>query len=137
MSHLEKFDEDFPLFIEAGFIAIKQLDEPGSRRLFTAARRLRPRNTAPFMGAAFICLNKLELDEAIELYSFVVEVEPENWMAWAFYGLSLCLKKENVPLGKEYLQKAYDNTPEEHVKNLAKSGLDWIDEELGSELNKG
>ena len=56
---LEDFRHDFALLIEAGFVAVKQLDELSARRLFEAAQVLRPDSTAPQIGLGYIALNKL------------------------------------------------------------------------------
>ena len=61
---LKDFKEDFALFIEAGFIAIKQLDEITARRLFKAAELLNPDNPASQLGLGYVALNKLQINEA-------------------------------------------------------------------------
>jgi predicted Zn-dependent protease len=49
-SLLDGFKDDYALFIEAGFVAIKQLDEIAARRLFKAAELLNPENPASQLG---------------------------------------------------------------------------------------
>ncbi len=48
------FKEDFPLLIEAGFIAVKQLDEISASRIFNAAQAINPHSTAPQIGLGYI-----------------------------------------------------------------------------------
>ena len=57
-----EFKEDFSLLIEAGFVAVKQLDETSSIRIFQAAQALSPQSTAPQIGMGYIALNKLDVD---------------------------------------------------------------------------
>ena len=68
---LAEFKEDFALFIEAGFIAVKQLDETSASRLFDAAQVLSPDHSAPKIGLGYIALNKLEVKQATKIFEEV------------------------------------------------------------------
>ncbi len=78
---LQDFQSDFALLIETGFIAVKQLDEIGAKRIFYAAQALRPESSAPRIGLGYIALNKLEIKEASQIFEKIVAEEPENYLA--------------------------------------------------------
>ena len=78
---LNDFKQDFALLIEAGFIAVKQLDETSASRIFNAAQVMSPESTAPQIGLGYIALNKLEVKEATKIFEEVIKQEPENHLA--------------------------------------------------------
>ncbi len=127
---LEDFRHDFALLIEAGFVAVKQLDEVSARRLFEAAQVLRPDSTAPQIGLGYIALNKLEIKEASTIFEAVVEKEPENYLAQAFLGISYLLIKAKRKRGEELISDAAEKTTDPTVKNLCSLSLDWADKDL-------
>ena len=59
--HLNKFKDDFFLFLEAGFIAVNQADEDAAVKLFKAAQLLDPQQSLPQIGFGYLHLHKLEL----------------------------------------------------------------------------
>ena len=63
MEDLSKYDDDFFLFLEAGFIAINQADEDAAVKLFKACELLRPENSLIKVGMGYMHLHKLELNE--------------------------------------------------------------------------
>ena len=93
---LQEFNSDFPLLIEAGFLAVKQLDEISARRIFEAARTLRPESSAPMIGLGYIDLNKLEIKTASKIFEDVVAKEPENYLAQTFLGICYLLVKSKM-----------------------------------------
>ncbi len=130
----QEFDEDFALLIEAGFIAIKQLDEMSAKKIFQAAQIIRPDSQIPKMGIASIALNKLELKEAIRLYGEVLEKEPQNHTAQVFLGLSYLFSKNNPGYqkkGEKLIRETLEKTDEPIVKQLGISGLEWLEKEKG------
>jgi len=127
---LDGFKEDFPLLVEAGFVAVKQLDEAGARHLFNAARVLNPKSTAPKIGLGYIALNKLEIQEAIKIFREVTEEEPDNQLAQTFLGISYLLTKGDRPKGTELIEKARKATQDPTVENLGKIALEWAEKDL-------
>jgi len=90
---LQEFKEDFSLLIEAGFIAVKQLDETSATRIFNAAQAMSPNSTAPQLGLGYIALNKLEMKEATKIFETIIKQEPENYLAQTFLGICFILSK--------------------------------------------
>lgn len=127
---IKKFEEDFPLLIELGFIAVKYGNEEMSKNLFMCAETLNPESAAPKMGKAYIHLNKLELKEAIKLYQEVIEEEKDNQMARMFLGICHVLEKKDVEKGEKLIEEALANAEDDTVKNLGKTSLNWIKKEF-------
>lgn len=88
---LAEFKDDFAMLIEAGFVAVKQLDEVSANRIFQAAQMISPTSTAPQIGLGYIALNKLELKEATRIYEEVTGNEPDNLLAQMFFRHLLCV----------------------------------------------
>lgn len=126
------YNDDFALFIEAGFVAVKQLDEKGARQVFHAAHIIRPDDPTPAIGLGYIALNKLETKEAAEIFTKVVEKHPEHYLAKTFLGMTYLLSKNKQAEGKKLIKEAMKKTDDETVKNLGKIALDWSDTDLGS-----
>jgi tetratricopeptide (TPR) repeat protein len=129
---LDKFQEDFPLFIEAGFIAVKQWDEAAARGLFEAARLLRPESVASKIGFGYIYLNKLELNEASKCFREVIAVEPDNYLSVCLLGFCHLLNKKepNEAEGKRLINEAIEKTKDPTVVNLGKVALKWYEVEV-------
>jgi len=90
---MQEFKDDFTLLIEAGFIAVKQLDETSATRIFNAAQVINPESTAPQIGLGYIALNKLEVKEATKIFEDIIKKEPENHLAQTFLGICFLLTK--------------------------------------------
>lgn len=127
---LSAFDEDFALFIEAGFIAVKQMDEPSARKLFFAAQALKPEHPAPSVGLGYIALNRLEIADAVEHFEEVLEKDPEHHLARAFLGIAYLLKKPTRDKGREMIKIALESTDDPTVVNLCKVTAQWADKDL-------
>lgn len=127
---LDQFKDDFALMIEAGFVAVKQLDEISAMRLFQAAQMLEPESPAPQIGLGYIALNKLEVAKATEIFKGVLAVEPDHHLAQAFLGLCYMLKKGNRKQGEELVNKVLEETDDETVVNLCKVSMEWSKKEL-------
>lgn len=127
---LEDFQHDFALLIEAGFVAVKQLDEISARRLFEAAQVLRPESTAPKIGLGYIALNKLEVKEASAAFEEVIKEEPDNYLALAFLGISYLLVKAKRKRGEELINEANEKTDDPTVNNLCNIALEWAERDL-------
>lgn len=126
----EMKEEDFSLLIEAGFVAVKQLDESSSTRIFHAAQMLSPKNTAPKIGLGYIALNKLEVKESTRIFEEVVEQEPDNYLAVTFLGMSYLLDKLKRKKGEKLIREAMEKTDDPTVKNLGKIALEWGEKDL-------
>jgi len=91
--HLKIYDEDFPLFVEAGFVAIKQCDEQSAIRLFSAAYMLRPDHAAPHLGLGYLYLNLQQLDRAIACLERSLQRDPSLALTKALLGGAFVLSK--------------------------------------------
>lgn len=129
-SVLDDFKEDFALLIESGFIAVKQLDEICSRRLFEAAAVLDPESSIPKIGLGWIALNKLEVKEATKIFLEIVKKEPENELAQTFLGIAYMLNKDKRQEGEQLIQDAMERTEDDTIKNLCSISLEWCDKDL-------
>lgn len=133
-SLLQEFKEDFSLLIEAGFIAVKQLDETSAIRIFNAAQAISPNNTAPQIGMGYIALNKLDVKEAAKIFEEVVKKEPENYLAQTFLGICCLLNKPKRKRGEKLIRDAMGKTTDPTVKNLGEVSLEWAEKDLKKEL---
>jgi hypothetical protein len=122
----EELKNDFPLLIEAGFVAVNQRDEDSAKKLFKAAQLLEPESTAPRIGFGFIALNKLELDIAQKEFNDVLKKDTEHQLARAFLGITLCFNPKTRAEGKKLIEEAMSKTDDPHVKNLGSISLEWL-----------
>lgn len=127
---LENFNSDFPLFIEAGFIAVKQLDEISATRIFNAAQLINPNSTAPQIGLGYIALNKLDLKEAVRHFDAVIKKEPDNNLAITFYGICLLLNKQKRAEGEKLIKQVISKSDDPTIKSLGEIALKWADNDL-------
>ncbi|MGM0439573.1 MAG: tetratricopeptide repeat protein [Chlamydiota bacterium] len=127
---LQPFQEDFKLMVEAGFMAVKQLNEDHAKKLFNAAQLLRPDDVNPQIGLGYIHLNKMEHKPAVEIFSKVCEKESENYLAQAFLGMAYLLSKKTNDKGEELLKDAKQKSDNPTVANLADVSLEWNRKDL-------
>lgn len=125
---LEQVDEDYPLLIEAGFVAVTQADEDCAKKLFRAAKVLRPKSTAWQLGFGYIALNKLEVKEAYRIFKKIVGEEDNNYLAKTFLGLSHLLLKKDRKEGEDLIREAMDKSDDSAVQHLGDVSLKWMDE---------
>jgi tetratricopeptide (TPR) repeat protein len=130
MGKLEQFQSDFALLLEAGFIAVKQLDEISALRLFNAAQAVNPTSTAPQIGLGYIALNKLDLKEAVRLFKKVIDKEPENHLAQTFYGICLLLNKQKREEGEKLIHDIINKSDDPTIKALGEVSLEWAEKDL-------
>ena len=130
---LEDFKDDFALLIEAGFVAVKQLDETSASRIFNAAQVMSPDSTAPQIGLGYIALNKLELKEATKIFEAVIKKEPDNHLAQTFLGICFLLNKPKRKKGEKMIQEAMGKATDPTIKNLGKISLEWAEKDLAKE----
>lgn len=124
------FKEDFSMLIEAGFIAVKQLDETSATRIFQTAELLNPGHAAPKIGMGYIALNKLEVKQATKIFEEVVAKEPEHWLAQTFLGICLLLTKPKRKKGEKLIKEAMAQTTDPTIRNLATISLEWAEKDL-------
>lgn len=127
---LEPFQRDYALFIEAGFVAVKQLDELSATRLFRAAELLQPDNPAAQVGLGYIALNKLEIRKAIDIFGRVVEAQPDHHLAKVFLGMAHLMKKDERPKGESLIKEAMKQSDDPSVLHLGEVALQWADKDL-------
>jgi predicted Zn-dependent protease len=130
---LSEFKADFALMIEAGFVAVKQLDETSSTRIFNAAQLINPTSSAPQIGLGYIALNKLEVKEATRIFEEVTQKEPENYLAQVFLGIAYLLNKTKRKKGEKIIQEAVAKTDDPTIKNLGSLSLEWLEKDLKKE----
>lgn len=127
---LNEFKEDFSLLIEAGFVAVKQLDETSATRIFQAAQSLSPKNTAPQIGIGFIALNKLEIKESTRIFERITQFEPDNHLAQMFLAISFLLTKGKHKKGEKLIQETMGKTTDPTIKSLGAISLEWAQKDL-------
>lgn len=127
---LEEFKEDYALFIEAGFIAVKQLDEIAARRLFKAAELLNPDNPASQLGLGYIALNKLQVTEATKIFEAILKKDPQHHLAEALLGICFLLTKGKLKKGEKMILEAQEKSNDPTIKNLATVCMDWAKKDL-------
>lgn len=129
-SLLNQFKDDFALFIEAGFIAVKQLDEIAARRLFKVAELLNPDNPASQLGLGYIALNKLQVSEATKIFEAILKKDPDHYLAQALLGVCYLMTKNKNKKGEKLIADAKANCDDPTIKNLADVCLDWSNTDL-------
>lgn len=127
---LHEFKEDFSLLIEAGFVAVKQLDETSATRIFQAAQALNPDSTAPQIGLGYISLNKLEIKQATKVFEDVTKKEPDNFLAQTFLGICFLLSKPKRKKGEKLILEAMEKTDNPSIRNLGEVSLEWANKDL-------
>lgn len=130
---MQDFKDDFPMLIEAGFIAVKQLDEMSATRIFHAAEAISPGNSAPKIGLGYIALNKLEIKQATKIFEDVLKDDPDNHLAETFLGICFLLTKPKRKKGEKIIEEVIRKTEDPTVKNLGKISLEWADKDLKKE----
>lgn len=127
---IKTFKEDYALFIEAGFIAVKQLDEVAARRLFKAAELLNPDNPASQLGLGYIALNKLQVTDAIKIFEGILEKDPGHHLAESLLGVCYLLTKNKRKKGEQLILNAKEKTLDPTIKNLADVCMEWSEADL-------
>lgn len=127
MEDLSKYDEDFFLFLEAGFIAINQADEDAAVKMFKACELLRPENSLIKVGMGYLHLHKLELKTAIKYFEEVLAKEPDNELAKTFKGVAMTLTPDQVTEGEKVLEETLKDTHDSQVKKVANTSLEFVE----------
>lgn len=129
-SLLDYFKEDFALFVEAGFVAVKQLDEIAARRLFKAAELLHPDNPASQLGLGYIALHKLQVNEATKIFEGILKKDPEHYLAQALLGICYMMTKNKRKKGEKLIMDAKSKSDNPTIKNLADVCMEWANNDL-------
>ncbi|MES2345630.1 MAG: hypothetical protein V4494_06825 [Chlamydiota bacterium] len=124
---LQKYKQDYILFVESGFIAVNQGDEDAAIKLFKAATTLEPDNMLPEVGMGYMHLCKLELKQACKIFEDVLQKDPSNEMAKAFLGIALSLTPNAVAKGEEVLEQIATTSSDANIKTLAETALDFVE----------
>ncbi|MCE2982867.1 MAG: SctF chaperone SctG [Parachlamydia sp.] len=130
---LEEFKEDFALIIEAGFIAVRQLDEKSARALFLAAQSLNPQSTASKLGLGYIALTKMETEKAAPLFEEICQSEADNTLAKIFLGICYFISRKKISEGKKMIQEAIEQSEEATIQDLGKQALKWADKDYAKQ----
>lgn len=129
-SLLDYFKEDFALFVEAGFVAVKQLDEIAARRLFKAAELLHPDNPASQLGLGYIALHKLQVNEAAKIFEGILKKDPEHYLAQSLLGICYMMTKNKRKKGEKLISDAKSKSDNPTIKNLADVCMEWANNDL-------
>jgi len=127
---VDDLKKDFAMLVEAGFVAVKLLDEMSATRLFCAAHVLNPTSTAPKIGLGYICLNKLEVKEATKIFEEVTVEDPDNELAQTFLGMCWLLTKPKRKKGEKLIGEIIKKTTNPTIKNLGTISLEWAEKDL-------
>ncbi|WP_420422054.1 tetratricopeptide repeat protein [Simkania sp.] len=128
MEDLKKYEEDFFLFLEAGFIAINQADEDSAVKLLKTCELMQPENPLIKIGFGYLHLHKLELKQACEYFEEVLRIDPGNEMATTFLGIALSLTPDKVSKGEQMLEKSAKDSSDSQVKKVANTTLDFVEQ---------
>ena len=120
-------DKDYFLLLEAGFVAVNQTDEDSAMKLFMAAQALRPKNVFPEIGYGYMHMCKLELKQAEEMFTKVLEKESTNEMAHSFLGICKSMIPGKTTEGEKILEKVDKSTKDSDIKELIARSHEFID----------
>ena len=126
MANWKDYKEDWILFLEAGFIAVNQMDEDAAIKLFKAAELLNPESVLPKVGIGYLHLHKLELKQACKAFEEVLEKEPKNEMAKAFLGICMSLSPASMDKGEKILQQTH-KSHDPMIKQLSGTAIDFAE----------
>lgn len=127
MANLQKYSDHYITFVEAGFIAVNQMDEDSAIKLFRAAEMLQPQNFLPKVGIGYLHLCKLELRQACKCFEEVLARDPYNEMAKTFLGLSMALIPSDSMKGEKILSEETVKGKDSALKHLAKDAIDFVE----------
>jgi len=122
----DAYKADFILFTEAGFIAVNQMDEDASLKLFRAAELIEPKNILPKIGFGYLHLHKLELKQAIKAFEEVLELDPHSEMARAFLGICMSMQTTTTAKGEKMLEQTL-KSKDPMIKQLSDTAIDFVD----------
>lgn len=130
MTAVKDYKDDFVLLLEAGFVAMNQLDEESATKLFHGAQTLRPESFEPRVGLAAIALHKLQTDKSIAILEDVMNQGHENYLAGALLGISYILSNQKIDKGQMLLKEAMEKADDTATKRLGTLWLEVIEKGL-------
>lgn len=131
---LDDYKDDFTLFVEGGFVAIKQLDPISAKRLFDAAALLNPASELPSIGLGYMALNQLEIAQATNTFKKILEKKPDSQLTQAFLGICYILTEKKVSEGEKIILELIEKAEDPSIKNLALVSLEMIKGDLISKI---
>ena len=122
---LEAFDKDTRLLVEAGYIALKQIDEKSAQSCFYAAIALRPNESLPVVGLGQMELFKLNIEEAKKMFNMVLEKEKGHEMAQTLLAVAnvYSLEKPDIDQGSSQIEEILKKTKDPAIVALCKDTL--------------
>ena len=126
MNVLEKYQKDYAFMVEAGFIAINQMDEVSALKLFKAAETLQPKNQLSQIGYGMIYLHKMETEKAIACFQKALKNDPTNEMAKTFMGLAYSLSSKQREKSNELLKET-SASEDPLIKKLASTAMEFVE----------
>ncbi|MEM7174886.1 MAG: hypothetical protein AAF443_03015 [Chlamydiota bacterium] len=127
MEDLSKYEDDFFVFLETGFIAINQADEDSAVKLFKICEMMKPNNSLIKTGLGYLHLHKLELKAAAECFREVLQAHPQDEMAQTFLGITLALTPTQTTEGEKLLEKSATKSSDSQIKKVANTSLDFVE----------
>ena len=124
--NIKEYEKDFWLLLEAGFVAVNNIDEDSALKLFTACIVLKPESTFPKVGFAYMHLCKLELKKAAALLEEVLKENPDNEMAETLLGITLSMMPKGGAKGEKLLEKATKSSQGD-IKKLANEAIHFVE----------
>ena len=124
---LKRLEEDFFLLLEAGFIAVNNMDEDSAIKLFKAAEILKPGHSFPRIGFGYMHMCKLELKQAAMIFEDVSKKEPDNEMAKTFLGICMSMSPSEMTKGEVILTHSLTKSNDPEIKNLANAAMDFVE----------
>jgi len=127
MADLQKFKDDFFLFLEAGFIAVNQADEDSAVKLFRASEMLNPMSTMSKIGMGYLHLHKLEVKQACQAFQEALDKDPTNDMARALLGISKTFSPDKIAEGEQMLNEVATKSKDPVVKKTADTAIEFVE----------
>lgn len=122
----EKYKDHFILFIEAGFIAVNQMDETSALRLFHAAKLINPHASINDLAMGYYHLCRLEITKCLEHLDRLLKHEPNNEIAKSFKAMALALSTDRVKEGHKILEELKQSHNKD-VEQFSHQGLEFIE----------
>lgn len=124
---LNRYKDQFTLFLELGFIAVNHADESSAVKLFTAAEMLRPDEVLTVIGFGYLHLCKLEVKSAIDMFEKALKKEPNNPIAKSLLGFCFALTPDHVKEGTKLLEDMKAQANSKDIKELDNVLLGFVD----------
>ncbi len=126
---IKNYQDDYFLFLEAGFVAVNAADEDSAIKLFKCAELLKPESTFPKVGFGYMHLCKLEIKQAIVCFREVLAKEPRNEMAKTLLGICLTMTPTEAASGEKSLTELTSSS-DSGIKKLANMAIEFSDKFL-------